>query len=130
MNIEQQTGSMPLEIYEKQAGSMPLEVFDFDFGSMPLEEAAFSMSMPDSEPSQSEGTGDLESSGSVGSSTLILASFLAGISVLVVGAAALFIKMRKEYGRQLDSDEESESDRMHEAMQRRMVSFASYDDLM
>ena len=122
MNIEQQTGSMPL-------GSMPLEIFDFDFGSMPLEEAAFSMSMPDSEPSQSEGTGDLESS-SVGSSTLILASFLAGISVLVVGATTLFIKMRKEYGRQLDSDEESESDRMHEAMQRRMVSFASYDDLM
>ena len=119
MNIEQSEGSMPLE---EAAFSLSLEEVAF---SMTLEDS-FSMSMPDSEPSQAEGTGDLESSGSVGSSTLILASFLAGISVLVVGATALFVKRRKAHSKH--ADEASESDRVHEAMQRRVAS--SYDDLM
>jgi len=117
MNIEQSEGSMPLE---EAAFSLSLEEVAF---SMTLEDS-FSMSMPDSEPSESV---DLDNGGNSNGGKLILGSFLAGISVLVVGATALFVKMRKAHSKHA-SDEASESDRVHEAMQKRVAS--SYDDLM
>ncbi|KAL7549182.1 hypothetical protein ACHAWF_017137 [Thalassiosira exigua] len=55
-------------------------------------------------------------------SSLILASFLAGISALLVGAAALFVKMRRVHGRQAESQS---GDEVINAV--RMVSFASID---
>ena len=120
--------------------SMPLQASEFDMSmpsgprvrmmSMPLQESEFYLSMPTDElPTQTHGDelGDVIALGENGSnsdgSTIILASFLAGISVLVVGAAALFVKMRQKHSRHAEESQEREDTQMRE------VSFASHGDL-
>ena len=80
--------------------------------SIPLVGADFDLSLPsiESEAVQPE-TVSLDN-GDDGSSTTILASFVAGVSALVVAAAALFVKMRSVRNKELDAesanDEEDE----------------------
>ena len=97
---------------------------------MPLQESEFYLSMPTDElPTQTHGgeLGDVialgENASNSDGNAVILASFLAGISVLVVGAAALFVKMRQKHNRQAEESQEREDTQM------RVVSFAASDDL-
>ena len=104
-------------------GLTRMKGFDLD-GSM-------SMSMPqnivvpdgDSEPSES--TQELESNN--GSDTVVMASFLAGISALVVGAMALFVKMRQRHSRQLAENDETSNDNQRVWMAS-MDEFNDFDD--
>lgn len=101
--------------------SMSIHESEFDL-SMPLHESEFDLSMPmDGLPTQTVGD-EMEDVIALGENvsnsdgnTLILASFLAGISALVVGAAALFVKTRQKRNRQPE--------------QMRVVILASRDDL-
>eukprot|EP00579_Thalassiosira_antarctica_P000335 CAMPEP_0201867602 /NCGR_PEP_ID=MMETSP0902-20130614/1776_1 /ASSEMBLY_ACC=CAM_ASM_000551 /TAXON_ID=420261 /ORGANISM="Thalassiosira antarctica, Strain CCMP982" /LENGTH=224 /DNA_ID=CAMNT_0048392783 /DNA_START=92 /DNA_END=766 /DNA_ORIENTATION=+ len=110
--------------------SMSIHESEFDL-SMPLHESEFDLSMPimDGLPTQTVGD-EMEDVIALGENvsnsdgnTLILASFLAGISALIVGAAALFVKMRQKHNRQGEESQERQD------MQMREVSFASHDDL-
>jgi len=123
------------------------DIPDLDFMSMPLEEARFDIpigSMPlnvfdDIEPlDNSDGDMNMMSVGlgksSSSSDTLILASMLAGLSALVVGSAAVFVKMRKVHSDQCIEDKEEEEMEMNQQQQQldpeeRVVSFASQDEL-
>ena len=122
------------------------DIPDLDFMSMPLEEARFDIpigSMPlnvfdDIEPDNSDGDMDMMSVGlgksSSSSDTLILASMLAGLSALVVGSAAVFVKMRKVHSDQCIEDREEEEEMEMQQQQQldpeeRVVSFASQDEL-
>ena len=106
-------------------GLTRMKGFDLD-GSM-------SMSMPentvsgtddgDSEPSES--TQELGSNN--GSDTVVMASFLAGISALVVGAMALFVKMRQRHSRQLAENDEASNDNQRVWMAS-MDEFNDFDD--
>lgn len=104
-------------------GLTRMKGFDLD-GSM-------SMSMPqntvvpdgDSEPSES--TQELGSNN--GSDTVVMASFLAGISALVVGAMALFVKMRQRHSRQLAENDETSNDNQRVWMAS-MDEFNDFDD--
>jgi len=122
------------------------DIPDLDFMSMPLEEARFDIpigSMPlnvfDIEPDNSDGDMNMMSVGlgksSSSSDTLILASMLAGLSALVVGSAAVFMKMRKVHSDQCIEDKEEEEEMEMQQQQQqldpeeRVVSFASQDEL-
>ena len=121
------------------------DIPDLEFMSMPLEEARFDIpigSMPlnvfDIEPT-SDGDMNMMSVGlgksSSSSDTLILASMLAGLSALVVGSVAVFVKMRKVHSDQCIEDREEEELEMQNQQQQqldpeeRVVSFASHDEL-
>ena len=65
-----------------------------------------------------------------------MASMLAGLSALVVGSAAVFVKMRKVHSDQCIDDREEEENQMEMMQQQqqldpeeRVVSFASKDEL-
>ena len=122
------------------------DIPDLDFMSMPLEEARFDIpigSMPlnvfDIEPDTSDGDNMMSvglGKSSSSSDTLILASMLAGLSALVVGSAAVFMKMRKVHSGQciedrLEEEEEMELQRQQQQLdpEDRVVSFASKDEL-
>ena len=121
------------------------DIPDLKFMSMPLEEARFDIpigSMPlnifDIEPDNSDNDTNMMSVGlgksSSSSDTLILASMLAGLSALVVGSAAVFVKMRKVHSDQCIEDREEEELEMQQQQQQldpeeRVVSFASQDEL-
>ena len=111
--------------------SMPsLDQTRFDIPSMPITESRFDLSMPitelDFDSSMSMMT-DLSkeyvSSDEKKGNTVILSSFLAGIGVLVVAAAAMFVKMRRARARRT---EESPADN---AENFEVESFASFDDM-
>jgi len=96
--------------------SIPLHDLRLDL-SMPLQELEFDLSMP----SQTlEGANTLDDGSDSDGKTVILASFFAGISAFMIGAVALFMKMR-----QRKAEENGEAD----DMQVRVVSFAPPSDL-
>mmetsp|Transcript_11668 Transcript_11668/g.28680 ORF Transcript_11668/g.28680 Transcript_11668/m.28680 type:complete len:282 (+) Transcript_11668:3-848(+) len=84
--------------------------------SLPLVDADFDLSLPMDLPTTTQYENVVLENGSSGDgSTPILASFLAGISALTVGAVALFVKMRRVHGRQVEETEEDDtSNEMHE----------------
>ena len=112
---------------EELSMSMALETNTFDlslsvpsldeseFGSMSLllEEAelSLSLSLPMFEDSPTEPniaepeseTASLETSNAA--STLILSSFITGLSALVIGATAMFLKMKRLHAREVEQDE-------------------------
>ena len=108
-SIEQSDMSLPIKLrMDELDNSMPLEESRFDI-SMPLNvfEMSMSMSTEGDIPKDEDLTvvlGENES----GSATLILASFLAGLSVLVVGAMACFVKMRKVHNKQVLEEREED----------------------
>ena len=119
-SIEQSDMSLPIKLrMDELDNSMPLEESRFDI-SMPLEESRFDISMPLNvfEMSMSMSTeGDIPKDEDLtvvlgenesGSATLILASFLAGLSVLVVGSMACFVKMRKVHNKQVLEEREED----------------------
>ena len=119
-SIEQSDMSLPIKLrMDELDNSMPLEESRFDI-SMPLEESRFDISMPLNvfDMSMSMPTeGDIPKDEDLtvvlgenesGSATLILASFLAGLSVLVVGAMACFVKMRKVHNKQVLEEREED----------------------
>ena len=119
---------MPLQESEFDL-SMPLQESNFDM-PMPLQESDFDLSMPtDGLPTQTHGDelGDVialgENASNSDGNAVILASFLAGISVLVVGAAALFVKTRQKHNRRAEESQERENTQM------RVITLASRDDL-
>ena len=118
--------------------STPTEIAsnDFDFNlSIPLTDADFSLPLIEELPLPTETHGDeyefsfLDSEEGNDGSTLILASFLAGISALVLAAGALFVKMRRVHGRQM-TDESMEQNHNVDVRAQRHVSFAFDEDLL
>jgi len=129
--------------------TMPPQESEFDMSvpskpivrmmSIPLQESAFDLSMPMGDiPAQTDGD-DLEvvslaNGGDSDDSGTLLASFLAGISALVVGSVVFFVKMRQKPRCHAEEiQQEREEMKRREAsfssdMQSRMVSFASWDE--
>ena len=108
--------SMPLQSATFELSiSMPyLEESEFELSSMSLSleqaELSLSMSLPMFEDRPTENLGEQDSEvvsvdRSKSSSTLILCSFIAGLSALVVGATAMFLKMQRVHARELEQSE-------------------------
>lgn len=84
---------------------------------------------PPTQPSGGDGYVTQELGGDDdGTNNIILASFLAGISALVVGAAALFVKMRRVHGRSAEDSSEMDDNESQNRDMNRIVSFASHDE--
>ena len=108
--------SMPLQSATFELSiSMPyLEESEFELSSMSLSleqaELSLSMSLPMFEDRPTENLGEQDSEvvsvdRSKSSSTLILCSFIAGLSALVVGATAMFLKMQRVHALELEQSE-------------------------
>ena len=108
--------SMPLQSATFELSiSMPyLEESEFELSSMSLSleqaELSLSLSLPMFEDLPTETVGEQVSDvvsvdRSKSSSTLILCSFIAGLSALVVGATAMFLKMQRVHARELEQSE-------------------------
>ena len=135
--LEESELSMPIVESEM---SMPLTMFDM---SIPLMEAELELSMPSVDrPSDSAGEeADIVTleNGSSSGSTLILASFLAGVSALVVAATAMFIKMRKVHSKECMENGDADTMEGQQAaptigqimmsQKNPVVSFASHDEI-
>ena len=135
--LEESELSMPIVESEM---SMPLTMFDM---SIPLMEAELELSMPSVDlPSDSAGEeADIVTleNGSSSGSTLILASFLAGVSALVVAATAMFIKMRKVHSKECMENGDADTMEGQQAaptigqimmsQKHPVVSFASHDEI-
>mmetsp|Transcript_11667 Transcript_11667/g.28678 ORF Transcript_11667/g.28678 Transcript_11667/m.28678 type:complete len:243 (+) Transcript_11667:3-731(+) len=93
--------------------------------SLPLVDADFDLSLPMDLPTATHGDEivALENGNSGEGSTLILASFLAGISALIIGAVALFVKMRRSNSHQVD-----ETQQIDEGRETRVVPFDSNEE--
>ncbi len=105
---EVRTMSLPLETrmmslpLDARMMSMPIEIrTDFDM-SLALEESGFDMSMPMSMDGDAISINNESDSGS---NTVVMVSFLAGFSALLVGAAALFVGIRRKRSRQASENE-------------------------
>lgn len=133
--LEESELSMPIAESEM---SMPLTMFDM---SIPLMEAELDLSMPSVDiPSDSEEADFVTlENGSSSGSTLILASFLAGVSALVVAATAMFIKMRKVHRKECMENGDADTMEGQQAaptigqimmsQKHPVVSFASNDEI-
>jgi len=132
--LEESELSMPIVESEM---SMPLTMFDM---SIPLMEAELELSMPsvDLPAGEEADIVTLENDSSSGS-TLILASFLAGVSALVVAATAMFIKMRKVHSKECMENGDADTMEGQQAaptigqimmsQKHPVVSFASHDEI-
>eukprot|EP00584_Thalassiosira_punctigera_P011253 CAMPEP_0172562014 /NCGR_PEP_ID=MMETSP1067-20121228/95229_1 /TAXON_ID=265564 ORGANISM="Thalassiosira punctigera, Strain Tpunct2005C2" /NCGR_SAMPLE_ID=MMETSP1067 /ASSEMBLY_ACC=CAM_ASM_000444 /LENGTH=135 /DNA_ID=CAMNT_0013352159 /DNA_START=114 /DNA_END=521 /DNA_ORIENTATION=- len=121
--------------------SIPLQELEFD-SSMSLQKAGFDLSIPMGERitqtngDKSEHVIIKENASNSKGSTIILASFLVGLSSLVVGALALFLKMRQMHWRQLEENEQERGDMQIEVLSPssaeadmvRVVTYPSFDD--
>ena len=117
--------------------SIPLQESGFDL-SMPLQESGLDLSMPTigDNPTQVH-VGDSEDiTLGNGSTTPILASFLVGISLLVVGAVAFFVKMQQKHDSRVEESQQERDEIMSINLQNaesdaqtRIVLVAPSDDL-
>lgn len=91
---------------------MPMPPQRFE-ASMPLTESMFGLSIPMVELPAAEETDTVSLGNDDSADIVILFSFLAGISAMVVGAVALFAKMRRVHRSEVD-DEAAQSDMENE----------------
>ena len=137
-NLRELEGDLPIPIQESELDvpwgssvrlmSIPLQESGFD-PTMPLQESGFVLSMPTGDNPTQVHVDDVEDitlgkGGNSDGKTPILASFLAGISALAVGAAVFFVKKQQNHGSQV---EESQQER--EEMQMREGSLSSDQEM-
>ena len=117
--------SVPMTESRFELSSMPITESRFDLPmSMPITELEFdsSMSMMTDLPTESIEIG-ASSSDEKDGNAVILSSFLAGIGVLVVAVAAMFVKMRRARAHRTEENQTENEERLQ------VESFASYDDM-
>jgi hypothetical protein len=89
-------------LYESEFGSMSLSLEEAEL-SLSLSLPMFEDSPTDTIEAEPESeTAPLETSNAA--STLILSSFIAGLSALVIGASAMFLKMKRLHAREVEED--------------------------
>eukprot|EP00578_Thalassiosira_sp_NH16_P008472 CAMPEP_0181117912 /NCGR_PEP_ID=MMETSP1071-20121207/22789_1 /TAXON_ID=35127 /ORGANISM="Thalassiosira sp., Strain NH16" /LENGTH=216 /DNA_ID=CAMNT_0023202359 /DNA_START=146 /DNA_END=796 /DNA_ORIENTATION=- len=117
--------AMSVPIMESEMSLSKIAPIDLSEMSLPIVDADFDLSLPMDLPTATHGDEivALENGNSGEGSTLILASFLAGISALIIGAVALFVKMRRSNSHQVD-----ETQQIDEGRETRVVPFDSNEE--